>query len=282
MNDFKSTDSLFAKIKEDFNNYDAASLIDDGMFHKEVKYILNRLGLMWFREAEEVLDVCNHKVALPSDFHLVEAIFRCNCHDIVENLQDGMVLKKLTFDHYPDVCDRDPHNFSCADSYNPPCIFNRQEEILIQRTGHVVRYGKPVLMKPGDVNTKRNCCTKTCNFKSDCIDSYVIQNGYLNVNFREGAVYMMYNAFPLDEDGYPLIPVNEIVEKALEYHLKTKILEYIWVNGEADVEKKLSYFKNEAHILMGDALYETKLPSFENMIKQIRLRRKNLSVYQID
>lgn len=278
---FKSTASLFSKIKEDFKSFDNSSLIDEGRFFKDVKYILNLLGRKWYITAETILEVCDYKVELPDDFYLVESLYKCNSTIETDCLQPGVVLRKLTFDHYPNPCDRDPHHFDCeAVPYND-CIFNRQEEILVQRDNIVTRYSHPVLMKTGNVST-RECCTNTCaNIYSKCLDTFSIQNGKLYTNFKEGSMYLMYNAFPLDEEGYPLIPDNEMVEKCIEYYIKSNILENIWINGDADVERKFIYFKQEYDKHRLQAIYESKLPSFENMVKQIRLKRKSLDIYQI-
>jgi hypothetical protein len=277
-NTFKSTEALFSKIKEDFRSFDNANLIDEGRFHKDVKYVLHLLGLRWYRQAEDILEICNYKAVLPDDFNKVEIIYKCDS-TVLDNATDGVLLRKLTFDHYPNPCDRDPHGNTCDQTGYSDCIFNRQEEILVQRSNMVTRYSRPTLLRPGNINTQKLCKDKCANFYTDNAETFTIQNGHLYTNFPSGSVYVGYTAFPLDEEGYPLIPDNENIEKCIEYYIKTNILESLWVNTEADVERKLSYFKQEYKIHLAQAMYESKLPSFESMIKKIRLNRKSLNVY---
>jgi hypothetical protein len=285
-NSFKTTDSLFSKIREDLASFDAAALIDEGRFHKDVKYILFLLGIKWYREAETILEICNYKADLPDDFKLLDSAFRCDSVVIDGSIIDGVVLKKLTFDHYPETRNPDTHEYesSCTTYYNQPsrCIFNRQEEILVQRNSVIEKLSSPVLLKPGNVNTK-SCCTSNCqNIYSNSEDIFMIQNRRFNVNFKEGTVYVVYHAFPLDENtGFPMIPDNEVIEKCIEYYIKMNILENLWVNGDADVAQKISYFNNKYKEHLGQAQYETKLPSFEAMVKAIRLKKRGLDMYQL-
>jgi hypothetical protein len=279
-NNFKSADILFSKIKEDFSSFDNAHLIDDGRFYKDVKYILNLLGLNWYRQADEILTIANYKAVLPIDFHLADAIYKCDSCSM-ETLPDGVVLTKVTFDHYPTICDPDPHCYVCPEPIHEPCIFNRHEEILIQRDNMYTRYSNPVLLRPGTINTRNQCDTKCLNIYSDCPQTFTIQNGQIYTNFQDGTIFMSYYAFPLDEEGYPMIPDNEHVEKCIEYYIKLNIMETLWINSEVDVERKLKWFADQYKYHLGQAQFETKLPTFENMVKQIRSVRRRLDIYQL-
>lgn len=278
---FKSTESLFAKIKEDFTSFDAASLLDDGRFHKDVKYIISLLGIKWYREAETMLDICNYRADMPSDFYLLESAWVCDACPIGEIIQNGVVLRKLTFDHIPSVCE-DTHDFTCEPRSSSTCIFNRQEEILVQRNNIIQRYRNPVLLKPGNVST-RKCCSSTCqNLYSTCTDTFSIQNEKFYVNFKDGNIFLHYTAFPYDDDtGYPMIPDNDIIEKCIEYFIKSNILENLWINGEGDLERRYIAINQLYLRYLGQAQYETKLPSFASMVHKARLNKKSLNIYQI-
>jgi hypothetical protein len=65
MDSFKTTDQLFGRIMEDFASFTQAQLIDEGTFYTKVKYILTLLGIMWYREAEAVLQIEHYKARLP-------------------------------------------------------------------------------------------------------------------------------------------------------------------------------------------------------------------------
>jgi len=284
---FKTTETLFNKILRDFSSYDNANLIDEGEFYTDVKYILTLLGLAWFRPAEEILDISNYKCDLPDDFKLCDAIYKCDRSIYNESLQDGIVLKKRTFDHYPSISNPDTHVGPCdgctptCDDSDIECIFNRQEEILVQRSNIIHRYSKPTLLRPGNVSTRRDCCTKNCqNIHSTNPDNFIIQNNKIYTNFKEGHIYLYYHAFPLDEDtGLPLIPDNPIIEKCIEDYIKYNLIKVLLTNKHADLAQIFPIYKADHEKSLGQAIYETKLPTFSTMLNKIRLQRKSLDVY---
>jgi hypothetical protein len=286
-NSFKSTDALFARVREDFHAYDNSGLLDEGRFYDYVVYIINILGIHWFRDAEEIIDVVGYKADLPQDFKLLEGAFKCtkSCDGIAQ--PDGIILKKRVFDFYPETQIPDTHVNGCTDcpdfwKLDPRCIFNRQEEILIQRDTGLTRYNNPVLLKIGNVNTKR-CCTGNCvNVFSTSPDQITISNNKIYTNFEEGSIYLMYHGFPLDsETGLPLIPDNKIIEKCIEDYIKYNIVKNLVTNADADLSRLLEVYRADYKESMAQAQYETKLPTFSSMVNMIRTNRKSLDIYQL-
>ncbi len=112
---FKTTDALFSKIKEDLYSFDAAGLLDENKFHKDVQYVLASLGIMWYVDADHVVTVDNYKACLPDDFSILEAVYKCTpCGEPFQSHAPGIVFSKLTFDHYPETQQPDWH-------VTPPC-----------------------------------------------------------------------------------------------------------------------------------------------------------------
>lgn len=289
---FKTTDALFAKIAEDFSSYSQAQIIDEGRFYKDVVYIINLLGIAWFREAEEFIQVKNYKADLPCDFELLDSAYRCDrvIYDHPDaNEWSGIVMQSLSFDHYPETQIPDPHippSCPLGTDYwaqSKDQIFNRHEITVVKRDGIFCHYKNPVLLRIGNTQTKRYCHSKCDNVFSKEHDTISIDGNHIYTNFKEGHIYLSYHALPTDEDTQlPLIPNDEIIEKCIEYYIKKNIMENIWVNGDADVERKVPYFKNEYKEHLGQALYQTKLPTFQTMVNAIRIKRKYLNVYQIN
>lgn len=284
MDNFKSTETLFSRILEDFASFTQAQLIDEGMFYKDVKYILTLLGISWFREAETVLEIKNYRACLPKDFKLLDAAYSCQ-GTVVETPQpDGMVLQQVVFDHYP-TTQPDWHNPPCCgDGCTPPepDVFNRHVLTMVKRGDVLYQYHTPKLLKIGNVNTKKSCTTNCANVFSTEADTITIQNGNMYTNFREGNVFMRYHAFPVDEEtGLPLIPDDPIIEKCLEMYIKASIIRNLWTNGDADVQQMVRYYDDLSREALLEAKYHTKLPSFQRMINAIRLTRKRLNVYQL-
>lgn len=290
-NNFRTTDIVFNRIKENLYSFDAAGLIDEGKFYTDVKYIITLLGIKWFKNCDEILEVKNYNTLLPEDFTLLDSAYKCD-RTAYSNvpLADGVVFSELSFDHYPETQIPDTHIPNecpnCPDYWNQQkCkIFNKHEELHIQRNNVITKYTRPILMRPGNVSTKRNCCTKTCmNIFSSSDITFTIQNKRFYTNFCDGHVYITYSGFPIDEEtGLPLIPDNPIVEKCIEDYIMYNCIKYMWLNGDGDVAQKIALFKQEYETSLGKALFEAKLPSFATMVNSVRLTRKNLNVYQLD
>jgi hypothetical protein len=62
--------------------------------------------------------------------------------------------------------------------------------------------------------------------------TYKINDNYIITTFKEGAsVLMAYKAFPVDEDGYPLIPDNEKFKQAVQWYIMHKLAFRTWIKG---------------------------------------------------
>lgn len=96
--------------------------------------------------------------------------------------------------------------------------------------------------------------------------TYKIQDGTIYTSFKEGEIEVMYSAFNISEDGYPMIPDNSKFTRALEAYIKKQwftilfdlgklqgpILqnaqqEYAWAVGACETEfNKLTLDKAES------------------------------------
>lgn len=69
---------------------------------------------------------------------------------------------------------------------------------------------------------------------------YVIQNGWVKTNVREGYLMIAYQAIPTDLDGYPLIPDNQSFIEAIYWYIVVKLLYPKWRDGQV---RDLVYFE---------------------------------------
>lgn len=276
--EFISTEELFNAIKEDFNALDNNNLVDEGKFYNHVAYIIKLLGVEWYREEEDVFNVENYRFQLPRNFSKLSQAYKCTASQTTSSLPPGVVLTNRQFDHVPDECNTDP----CSPHFDTNCIFNRFDQILVQRSSLIHRYTFPILLRVGNKKTRSLCSHNCPNIFSEEPDEITIENGYLYTNFQEGNVYLSYYAFPLDaKSGLPVVPNNEIIIKCIEYYIKWKLLENMWVNADGDVANKIAYFQAQYREALGDAQHETKLPHFGTLVNKIRSTRRNLNIYQL-
>lgn len=62
--------------------------------------------------------------------------------------------------------------------------------------------------------------------------TYKINENYIFTNFSEGFIYMSYYAFPVDDEGYPLIPEDQKYKEAVKAYVRMKIDYKLWRKGK--------------------------------------------------
>jgi len=61
---------------------------------------------------------------------------------------------------------------------------------------------------------------------------YTINDGRINVNQRDGFIRLAYEAIPVDDDGFPMIPDHESYREAIYWYIVMKLLYPKWVIGK--------------------------------------------------
>lgn len=103
-----------------------------------------------------------------------------------------------------------------------------------------------------------------------------IKQTKVQTNFKEGFVYLEYDALP-EEDGDLLIPDIPYLDEYLKYFCVYRVLESIWTNGEStDVVDKIKYYKNEANLLKASALTASKFEGLSpDWSKKVAIKNRN-------
>lgn len=89
---------------------------------------------------------------------------------------------------------------------------------------------------------------------------FTINNNYITFDIKEGKVCMAYWAFPLDEEGYPLIPDDVKYKRAVASYLQLKMDYILWrrdtlpdkVYLKSEEEWKWTVASASAHLKMPD------------------------------
>lgn len=112
----------------------------------------------------------------------------------------------------------------------------------------------------GDTRTSMHSISdpyyKTYNGRTDNLlnnyEQYKIQGDYLYTNFEEGTLHMVYDALPLDTEGFIMIPDNTTVIKAVEFYLKAYHYNIKWVSDKLS-ESKFRWAEGEKNFYVGKA-----------------------------
>jgi hypothetical protein len=62
--------------------------------------------------------------------------------------------------------------------------------------------------------------------------TYTINNSYIKTNIKTGYLMIAYATIPTDEEGYPLVPDNELFKEALYHYIVYKLLYPKWLSGQ--------------------------------------------------
>lgn len=72
---------------------------------------------------------------------------------------------------------------------------------------------------PKDIHCP-NCANTVTNYR----DCYYIESDWVKTSFQNGKVCLSYMAFPIDDDGYPLVPDDISFKEAMFWYVYKKIL----------------------------------------------------------
>jgi len=61
----------------------------------------------------------------------------------------------------------------------------------------------------------------------DTLYTHKIVNGFIYTDFREGIVELTYKAYYTDDKGWPMIPRNESLVKAIDYYIRARYYEIL-------------------------------------------------------
>lgn len=103
------------------------------------------------------------------------------------------------------------------------------------------------------------------NNKSCSVDlTYKVQGGVIFTSMKEGVIEVMYNAIPVDNEGFPLIPDNSSFIRALELYIKKCVFTTKFDLGEINI----GIYNNtcqEYAFAVGQAQNELVKPTLDQM-----------------
>lgn len=245
---------MMASVMDDISVYTDGSLVDESRVIKVIQRCNAVLGVNIHKQKVRLLTVKDYSTTLPLDLHKVEWAFSSHLHQLntgFVTIEDERELRdtqvKTVFAHlnlenlwYP--VDTPSGKYM----YNE-CIDQCRDYRLAPYTNNA--YTIKSLQPLRYVDRDNSLLTEySPRFRST--DTYFIdrEEGIITTSFQEGYILMSYVATLIDEDtGELLIPNEPKLYGYYEYSAKAKVLEDIFMNSEADVEKKLMYAKKEAN-----------------------------------
>ena len=83
--------------------------------------------------------------------------------------------------------------------------------------------------------------------------TYVVSGNYIKTNLRTGYLMISYQAVPVDNEGYPMIPDNESFEEAIYWYINMKLTYPEWKMGRVrdavyyDAKSSWNFYRKQAY-----------------------------------
>lgn len=275
---FKSSQQMFDRIKKRLSSYDSEDLIDDGDFHKHVVYILEELGQAVYKECEALVKISNYKGKMPVNMKVFHAAMKCRMKGgRVKSINEQKPLIYYQDTEISQECPPNNCGIKCHEDMGKTKIVirtfvNGEDEECSMDAVCGLR------LAPGSM-----LCTEDGQkmFRQYPDEIVIDDDGYVHTAFQEDYIYIQYYGTPIDANGLPMIPVNETIEKAIEYYILTQLFEDFYFNSTVpNVGQFLQYAKGEYNFYMPQARYWAKLPTFQKMVNSIRKARSRNKFFE--
>lgn len=272
---FVSPEPLYAKIKEELKSYFNTGSVDDLLFSLWTEDCLKKLGKGSLKLNHTILFLDGYQAKLPPDFHSVREAWVCGPLSSQSVRQQGAKYSSIT-------TKLNDNNDRC----NVDCCYPEAYEIIYKTTlDEIVTTNATYLLRPGNLETRKQCATDCLNFESASPDIFDIHGNKFVTNFREGEVYLIYYSTERTDEGYQLIPDGIRTKNYIESYIKYKVFEQLWnqVTDETynQVTQKFQYYsqkKDEDYVM---AETEAKKQTIEQKRNSIIRQYHKLDKYNI-
>jgi len=252
-----SRKKLIAEILTELKKYDEAGMIDYRSLNRWIISEMKNFGYNIMQLTEKIVKVENGRAELPENFYSLALVVKCTPenYSFEEGCKECVQSSYFWKQRLETVYEWDNGSESHIGK-----DFKLIEERVVNKDATVtIRYSNPVRLRPSK-NMKRDLIAdKSPNlqqFRSEF--EFTLQGNYLNVNFKDGDLYLQYYGLPLNEDNELEIPDNRNIQEYLIAYCKRKIFQMIWDNGE-DVQNRLQFYIQESERLKGLAMTSAKM-----------------------
>lgn len=189
-----------------------------------VEWIYDAMSLirvpMQYLDRKVKLTITDYKAALPCDYHLTVQVAGSfgGCFPF------PMVVSTNTFHPTKDQCDL------TTDYQYLNGLYSEETSSELTPIGQDA-FGNPVYELEPNTNYALNANSVVTGYNIE-LATYKINEDYIFTNFKDGYVYIAYKAFPVDEEGLPMIPEDQKFVEAVKAYIRMKIDFKLWRKGD--------------------------------------------------
>lgn len=294
-------EEFISDIKSSMKQYDSANLIDELTVYNWVLECLKRFGSLTTVRHEVVLPVKNGKVELPASFKSLKLALKCSpnkiefeddCEDV---LQSSMFYKTFDYKHSESVCSSDDYlNLSdCDKEFNELMSSDIKsasitESVYLNKKHRIeAKYDRLIpltLISYAKSDVDKSFCPNVKLKKSPYQIS--INKRTLHCNFTDGYVFVIFNGYEEDEDGFVEIPDtnNGWLKQYIDYHVKRRIIEDVLTNSDNSTNEVSLYqlFQTNELQCYSNAKTELKFKGINSAINKYKKKiKREMSIYNI-
>lgn len=292
---FISPEAIYSRVKEEMQSYFNTGAIDDLMFPVWTKDCIDEFKSTYLPIETAVIDIYNHKAALPCDFKLVREAWVC------ATVNKGPIQSPFTF-YYQTDCRIHPTYEGCSEcdpaQCNPPGTTPTSQNIPLPnlcnlnlnnsscgacaagdqfRVTHKVQtwmnfqFSIEGMIMPSDYRTMSKCWDHSPNKGCHSYDTFTISGDSIVTSFNNGTLYLLYYADPYeDEDGYYEIPEGDRFGKYLMYYLVYMIYKQLYRQSTDESFNIISKKKDDAEFDMLNARERARQEAMSRNIYDVK------------
>ena len=279
-------EKFYALVRSSLKQYAAAGLINEMDVYDWVVSELNTFQMLPLIKIETILHVKNNSVKLPEGFKSLYSAVKCEPYKcIVEDVEPD-ILQDFYFYKVRELKNED-WNF-CN-----PCDITETESCVVEKTylhnntrANFYYNNLTPLKLNLTPHVKRTTCDKECPNLSVHNSPYEISinRKTLYTNFKEGNIFLIYNGYEYDDDGFLIIPDTEEnnLSKFLLASIKRKIIEELMANSDNNTNEQflLSVYIAEEDLYRRRTMGELKMKRVLHGIKSYQSKiRRQFAVY---
>jgi hypothetical protein len=197
-----------------------------------------------------LLELSNYQVRLPCD---LTAINQVAYSPTASGPFYPMVYGSSSFDHGVPTEEVSLVDTTVSDSALVALamnLYNESYETALARiNSNAVSRAQLEALLPGTVGT--NTTRDDTSGSSDY--TYVVTPGYIKTALKTGYIMLSYQAVPVDNEGYPMIPDDESFEEAIYWYINMKLTYPDWKMGRIrdavyyDARNSWNFYRKQAY-----------------------------------
>ncbi len=271
---YRLFDSLLEDVRIDLRAYALTNRIEPQQLIKVAQKVSYELGLR-INQTKETIVVIDHKKArLPQDFYVMNFALLCGECTIKQVLPQGTIIEEVpAYRTFPETTNQCETPVIGIDSTKPVCLNSCGNGYqLIQRINTETRTYKYML--PIKFRKSQYVDCRCPNISWMCHDEAYIRDGFIFTSLDTGNLYINYEGALEDEDGNLLVPDHPILNEFYEYAIKMRVLENIYLEGDATVLNQLQLIQAQLRAARNNATSLVNTPDFREMRTLHELNRK--------